>query len=84
MKIIAALITSLIVIFVFFIIVGIIYILMPPLDETDKDFFHRSNLQLHIDNKTGCHYLTSWSGVIYPRLDKDGKHICSGYERNKQ
>ena len=49
-------------------------------DSTDKDFWHRSNLRLHIDNKTGCHYLSTWSGVIIPRLDKDGHHICIGYE----
>lgn len=56
-------------------------LLMPiSVDSTDKDFWHKSNLQLHIDNKTGCHYLSTWTGVIIPRLDKDGKHICIGYE----
>ena len=78
-------------IFIFmFSILGFFYIIyaflciVTPLDSTDKNHFNRSNFHLHIDNKTGCHYLTSWSGVIYPRLDKDGEHICSGYERNNK
>lgn len=55
-----------------------------PIDSTDKDFWHRSNMALHIDNETGCHYLSGWSGVLTPRLDKDGNHICSGYKGANQ
>ena len=48
-------------------------------DSTDKGFT-KSGLGLYIDNATGCHYLTAGFSGITPRLDNQGKHICSGYE----
>lgn len=50
-------------------------------DSTDKDFWHKSNLILHIDNRTGCHYLSTWTGNLIPRLDNEGNHICTGYAK---
>ena len=47
-------------------------------DSTDGD--SRSGMSLHIDNKTGCHYLGGVS--LIPRLDASGKHICIGHEEN--
>ena len=68
---------------IFFCIV-IIYLLNSSLkfDDTDKNIFHRSDLKLHIDNRTGCHYLSTWTGQIIPRLDKDGKQICEKRKTN--
>lgn len=37
----------------------------------------RSNLDLLIDYQTGCHYLSTHKGGLTPRLDADGKHICT-------
>ena len=53
------------------------------LDSTDKDILHKSDLKLHIDNMTGCHYLSTRKGHLIPRLDKDGKQVCSGYESER-
>lgn len=44
-------------------------------DSTDSDS-ERSGLVLHTDNKTGCQYLSSRSGLI-KRTDILGKHICT-------
>jgi len=46
----------------------------PPHDDTDPPG-ERSGLHLYIDHRTGCHYL---GRNATPRLDKDGKHICTG------
>lgn len=64
-----------------FIVLYLLCCLLNPVDSTDYNFFHRSNMSLHIDNMTGCHYLSGWSGVLTPRLDADGQHICTGQER---
>lgn len=56
------------------------YVLLWPTDSTDSSRLDRSNLVLHIDNKTGCQYLASAYGGITARLDKDGNHICTGAE----
>ena len=53
------------------------------LDSTDKDILHKSDLKLHIDNETGCHYLSTRKGHIIPRLDKDGKQVCSGFNAGR-
>ena len=45
-------------------------------DDTDPNG-GRSNLLVLTDAKTGCQYLTSNRGGITPRLDADGKQICS-------
>lgn len=71
----------------FFIIFFILYFvccLFNPVDSTDYSFFHRSNMSLHIDNKTGCHYLSGWSGVLIPRVDETGKQICTGITGEQQ
>lgn len=49
-------------------------------DSTDSD--KRSGMGLHIDNKTGCHYLSNPRGGITPRLDKDNNHLCIGADSN--
>lgn len=66
--------------FTIFFILYLICCLFNPVDNTDYSFFRRSNMSLHIDNETGCHYLSGWSAVLTPRLDKNGNHICSGYK----
>lgn len=63
-----------------FISLYFLLLLLNPIDSTDKDFWHRSNMSLHIDNKTGCHYLSGWSGVLIPRINAKGEHICEGAE----
>lgn len=45
-------------------------------DNGDK----RSGLILSIDAFTGCHYLSTGRGGITPRLNKAGRHICTGQE----
>lgn len=48
-------------------------------DDTDPAS-GRSGMGLRIDNRTGCHYLTSvglfGESAITPRLDREGRHIC--------
>lgn len=46
-------------------------------DDTDTPTGARSRLDLHIDNRTGCHYLSTHKGGLTPRLDADGNHICT-------
>jgi len=46
-------------------------------DSTDNPDGKRSNLSLHIDHRTGCHYLSSQGGLV-KRVDSNGHHICSG------
>jgi len=66
---------------VIFLILSFIFNLFTPTDSTDKSRFARSGLGLYIDNATGCHYTKSgWFGSTTPRLDKDGNHICTGWE----
>lgn len=36
----------------------------------------RSGVNLRIDHGTGCHYLTTSTGGITPRLGPDGSQIC--------
>jgi hypothetical protein len=40
----------------------------------------RSDMRIHIDARTGCHYLSVRRAGITPRLDKYGKQICTGRE----
>lgn len=44
-------------------------------DDTDSDS-GRSGMILHVDNKTGCQYLSTSGGII-KRTDMEGNHICS-------
>lgn len=55
--------------------IGILQFIFPKLDNTDKNFIHRSDLKLHTDYGTGNQYLTTWTGFIVPRLDKNGKQV---------
>jgi len=48
--------------------------LMIGKDSTDGE--NRSNLILHIDNLSGCHYLSSKNGGLTPRLNNKKQHIC--------
>jgi len=66
----------------FIISFGIIIIIMILNDDfkrntTDFPFpDKRSNMELHIDALTGCHYLSSKNGGLTPRLSSNGNHIC--------
>jgi hypothetical protein len=57
---------------------GGIHLFNYGVDSTDDLNGSRSGMTLHVDFKTGCHYLVR--GGITPRLDKDGSHICVGIE----
>ncbi len=48
-------------------------------DSTDGKY--RSGLGLHVDNMTGCHYLSAKGGGITPRLNPLGHHICNAKTR---
>jgi len=53
-------------------------------DSTDRGF-KKSGLGLYIDNATGCHYIQGGIfGNMTPRLDRQGNHICGGWEYEKQ
>lgn len=41
-------------------------------DSTDGD--KRSGMGLHVDNETGCEYLSAPGGGLYPRQTSLGKH----------
>lgn len=47
-------------------------------DSTDGE--SRSGLGLHIDNLTGCQYLSSPHGGLVPRFGNDGVHLCNRQE----
>lgn len=49
-------------------------------DSTDVGRHDRSGMSLYIDNLTGCHYLAGWTGVLVKRLDRTGRHVCTGQE----
>lgn len=50
------------------------------LDSTDRNRLKKSGLGLYIDNATGCHYIQGGIfGNMVPRLDKNGNHICAGW-----
>jgi len=49
---------------------------MKPRNDTDPAD-GRSGLALFVDNRTGCHYLSSPAGGLTPRLDSEGNQICS-------
>ncbi len=52
----------------------------PAKDSTDPEN-GRSGLVLHIDNLTGCHYISKpFGGVLTPRVDSHGEHVCHGQE----
>ncbi len=48
-------------------------------DSTDSEIHGTSGFTLHVDDMTGCHYLSVGNGVIR-RFDRLGDHICTGYE----
>lgn len=52
-----------------------------PIDSSDVTRYQRSNMEVYIDNLTGCHYLRNAFGSITPRMDKDGKQVCRGYPK---
>ncbi len=51
-------------------------------DATDPPY-GRSHMALRIDNETGLHYLEGRGGVLTPRLDKGGSHMCNRDSKNK-
>jgi len=53
-----------------------------PFDETDDPRGKRSNMILLTDHGTGCQYLRVIGGGITPRLDADGKQICTRKDKN--
>jgi hypothetical protein len=64
-----------------FILIAIVIVLLlnwagwwSSVDDTDKDKWTRSNVELITDYGTGVQYLYK-GGALIPRLDKDGKII---------
>jgi hypothetical protein len=45
-------------------------------DDSDVSRFDRSGLKVRTDAKTGCEYLETHEGSLFPRLDALGKPIC--------
>lgn len=50
-------------------------IINPPWNSSDG-FGNKSGMTIHTDNLNGCQYL-SRSNSLTPRLDTDGKQICT-------
>jgi hypothetical protein len=44
---------------------------LSPINGTDKDFWHRSGVEIVTDYRTGVQYLKTASGIT-PRIDRDG------------
>lgn len=40
-------------------------------------------LEVHVDRRTGCQYLSAYQRGITPRLSTDGKPICSALQERK-
>lgn len=49
-----------------------------PIGRDNSDGQIRSGMRVHVDNLTGCEYLSVPSGGITPRVDASGKQICGG------
>lgn len=60
----------------FWIVTFLMIISCFTIDNSDKDFFTRSDMSIKTDYLTGCQYLTTSWGGITPRLDKNGKQVC--------
>ena len=62
----------------FILLLYVIALVVPnPKDDTDPPD-GRSGLTLHIDYRTGCHYISRLLSQPIPRLDREGNHICEG------
>lgn len=48
-----------------------------PIGRDNSDGSKRSGFSVHVDSLTGCEYLGGKSGGLTPRLDSNGKHICT-------
>lgn len=46
-----------------------------PRDDTDPPN-GRSNLIPYRDARTGCHYLSSSRGGLFPRMEPNGRQLC--------
>jgi len=58
-----------------FIVLQLIWTLVPVgWDNTDGE--KRSGLKPHVDALTGCQYLSTPRGGLYPRLDENGQPLC--------
>lgn len=67
--------------FIFWVLLIAWGIVSNKVDTSDYNFWHRSNMRIHVDNLTGCHYLsTGHFGGLVPRLDEYGDQVCTGYE----
>lgn len=49
-------------------------------DDTDAPSGPRSGLLLRIDHGTGCQYLETKSGALFPRMSWNGRQICEAPE----
>ena len=52
-------------------------------EKDSTDGIDRSNMELHVDALTGCHYLSTVGGMT-PRLSIDGHYGCKLQNRNNQ
>lgn len=60
-------------------VLSLFYVWSAPLDDTDDVVAgKRSGMILHVDHRTGCHYLSMGRfGGITPRLNPDGSQVCT-------
>ena len=58
--------------------IAVIFSGRKPLDATDNLVTGaRSQMRILVDHSTGCQYLRSSSGGLTPRLDAQGKPMCT-------
>lgn len=61
--------------FALLVVIATMLISISPFGRDSTDGKDRSNLALHVDNLTGCNYLSTKNGGLIIRSDKDGNHI---------
>lgn len=57
------------------------YLFPPSIDDTDASADKRSGVKLITDYGTGCQYLATIAGSLYPRMGTDGKQVCTGEKK---
>jgi len=57
------------------VMVIVAFSVLRPIDSMDIGRLSRSGLAVHLDNKTGCQYLSTNSGGLMPRMTSHGTHM---------
>ncbi len=45
-------------------------------DASPDGYKDARGVRMHVDRLTGCHYISTWDGGLYPRLTADGSQLC--------